>query len=77
MAQRQRAIMQQADEVLKGIGRAAGGALLFALPIFMTMEVWRVAVSMPNHRLALLIVVTIAMAVVLEYHLGFRESSNR
>jgi hypothetical protein len=42
----------------------------------MTMEVWRLAVSVGNYRLALLIVTTIATAVVLEYHLGFRQNAS-
>lgn len=30
----------EADPLLKGVGRAFGGAILFALPLFMTMEMW-------------------------------------
>lgn len=41
----------------------------------MTMEVWSLAVTVPNHRLALLVVVTIALVVVLSHYLGIREQS--
>ena len=66
---------RQADDVAKGVGRAAAGALLFALPIFMTMEVWRLALAMPNTRIALLIIVTVAAAVALSYYYGIRQDS--
>ncbi len=67
--------MTESRDVLMGVGRAIGGALLFALPIFMTMEVWRLAVAIPNYRIGLLIGVTIAVAVVLSFYLGFRKES--
>ena len=55
----------------KGIGRAFGGALLFALPLFMTMEIWRFGVTVSRWRLTLLIVVTVVLVVVLARHFGF------
>lgn len=67
--------MTDADHVLRGLGRAFGGAILFALPVFMTMEVWQLALSVPNYRLALLVVTTIAIAVVLSRYLGFQKKS--
>lgn len=57
--------------MLKGVGRAFGGALLFSMPMLMTMEFWRLAVSIPRWRLALLVVVTVALAVVLAHYFGF------
>ncbi len=64
-------------DLARGVGRAAAGALLFALPLFMTMEVWQLAVSIPRPRLAVLLGVTIAVTVLLSYHLGFRRRSPR
>lgn len=61
-------------ELLRGIGRAFGGAILFALPILMTMEVWELAVSVSNDRLALLVIATVAVAVVLSHYLGIRNT---
>jgi uncharacterized membrane protein len=67
--------MHHTPSILKGSGRAVAGALLFALPLFLTMEVWRLAVSIPDLRLALLLVVTIGITVILSRYLGFRSSS--
>lgn len=67
--------MSSADDVLRGVGRAVGGALLFALPIFLTMEVWRIGTVISNVRLALLIVLTVVVALVLSYYLGFISTS--
>ena len=33
---------------VRGVGRAFGGALLFAVPILLTMEMWSSAVTMPR-----------------------------
>lgn len=56
--------------LLKGVGRAFAGALLFALPLLMTMELWRLGVSIPRSRLALLVVATVTLAVVLSHYFG-------
>ncbi|WP_256381328.1 TIGR02587 family membrane protein [Blastococcus tunisiensis] len=45
-------------ETLRGVGRAFGGALLFALPMLMTMELWRLGHTVDRWRLALLVVAT-------------------
>lgn len=55
----------------KDLGRAFAGALLFALPVLMTMEMWRVGVVIPRSRLALLMAVTMALVVGLAHHFGF------
>lgn len=64
-------------ELMRGLGRAFGGAVLFALPIFMTMEVWALALSIPNHRVGLLVAVTVATAFVLARYLGIRDTPPR
>ncbi|MGY1708775.1 TIGR02587 family membrane protein [Geodermatophilus sp. SYSU D00758] len=51
-------------------GRAAGGALLFALPLFMTMEVWQLGLSIPRYRLALLVAATVVLVVFLSRLFG-------
>lgn len=60
-------------ELVKGVGRGFGGALLFALPIFMTMEVWELAVSIDRWKLGLLVVATAVLAVGLESYFGMRS----
>lgn len=56
--------------ILRGVGRAFAGALLFSLPIFMTMEMWVLGVSISRYRLALLLLTTIALAMGLSHFLG-------
>ncbi|RFU20416.1 TIGR02587 family membrane protein [Geodermatophilus marinus] len=51
-------------------GRATGGALLFALPLFMTMEVWQLGLSIPRYRLALLVAATVVLVVFLSRLFG-------
>ncbi|MCZ2824476.1 MULTISPECIES: TIGR02587 family membrane protein [unclassified Modestobacter] len=54
----------------QGFGRAVGGALLFALPVLMTMEVWRLSLSIDRHRLLVLTVGTVLLVVGLARRLG-------
>lgn len=54
----------------KGSGRAFGGALLFALPLLMTMEIWELGLSVPRYRLALLLAATVLLVVFLSQHFG-------
>lgn len=56
------------------LGRAFGGAILFALPILMTMEMWWLGVSLEPWRLALLLSVNIPLLIVFSYYIGFRDS---
>lgn len=56
--------------VSKGIGRAFGGALLFSLPILMTMEMWQLGVSMDRARLGLLLVGALVLTTWLESYFG-------
>lgn len=60
-----------ASRVARGIGRAFFGALLFALPVFLTMEMWRRGVIIPPGRLALLLVATAVLTLGLVHHFGF------
>lgn len=61
----------RAREIGKGLGRAFGGALLVALPVLMTVEMWRAGVMIPRSRLVLLVVLTMALVVGLSHHYGF------
>ena len=59
-----------------GLARAFGGALLFSLPILMTMETWDLGVHMERLRLALLLVLMIPLLVGLAYYLGFEATTS-
>jgi putative integral membrane protein (TIGR02587 family) len=62
-------------QFLIGLARAAAGALIFSLPILMTMEMWELGVTMPPSRLALLTATTLPLLVGLSYYVGFEETA--
>jgi putative integral membrane protein (TIGR02587 family) len=55
--------------------RAFGGALLFSLPILMTMEMWQLGVAVDRLRLALLLIVMLPLLAALAYYLGFEDAT--
>ena len=57
-----------------GLARAFGGAILFSLPLAMTMEMWSLGFSMSPLRLALLIVMLLPLLIRLSYHAGFEPT---
>ncbi|MBW9118121.1 TIGR02587 family membrane protein [Rhizobium cauense] len=57
-----------------GLGRACAGALLFALPMFMTMEMWELGFYMDRTRLLLLLLVNIPLLLILSDRVGFEET---
>ena len=57
-----------------GLARAFGGALIFTLPILMTMEMWWLGISVDSLRLALLLVSTIPLLIGLSHYMGFEET---
>jgi putative integral membrane protein (TIGR02587 family) len=59
-----------------GVARACGGALLFSLPILMTMETWQLGFHMDRLRLVLLLVINVPLLVGLAYYLGFEDSTD-
>jgi putative integral membrane protein (TIGR02587 family) len=59
------------------IARAFGGAIIFSLPILMTMEMWYLGFYMEPLKLALLLVVIIPLLVGLSYFSGFEETTRR
>lgn len=56
------------------LARAFGGAIVFSLPLLMTMEMWRLGAYMPPARLALLIVAWIPLLVGLSAVAGFERT---
>ena len=58
---------------LVALARAFGGALIFGLPLLMTMEMWALGFRMQPLRLALFLTLMFPLLVVLAYA-GFEES---
>lgn len=62
-------------EFLVSVVRAFGGAIVFSLPIMMTMEMWWLGFMMDRLRLALLIGVMIPVLVGLSRFGGFKQTA--
>lgn len=65
---------ESSREFLTELARAFGGAILFALPILMTMEMWWLGTYLESWRVAVLLTFAVPLLVVLSYYIGFRES---
>lgn len=63
-------------DLITGLGRAFAGALLFALPMLMTMELWDLGHVMPPLRLALLCALTLPLLVRLSRLGGLRRTAS-
>ena len=57
-----------------GIARAFGGAIIFSLPLLMTMEMWYLGFYMSRLKLALFMVVFLPLLIALSYHSGFEPN---
>jgi putative integral membrane protein (TIGR02587 family) len=62
------------EEVVVGLARAFGGAIFFALPLFMTMEMWWLGFYMDRLRLALFLLVFIPVLIGLSHYAGFEDT---
>jgi putative integral membrane protein (TIGR02587 family) len=62
-------------EFLRGLGRAFAGALIFSLPMLMTMEMWRLGFYISHWRMALLLVLTLPLLLGLSHYGGMRPTS--
>lgn len=58
-----------------GLARGLGGALLFALPMLMTMEMWELGLYANPMRLLLLCLLNIPLLIALAYRIGFERMS--
>lgn len=63
-------------QFLVGLARAFAGALIFTLPMLMTMEMWWLGFYMGPLRIALLLVLTLPILVGLSRFGGFRKTSD-
>jgi putative integral membrane protein (TIGR02587 family) len=61
-------------EFVTGLGRGLAGALLFALPMQMTMEMWALGFAMDRFRLVLLLVLTLPLLVGIARRIGFERT---
>ncbi len=57
-----------------GLARACGGAIIFSLPILMTMEMWWLGFLIEPARLALFLALGFPLLVGLSYYAGFEEA---
>jgi putative integral membrane protein (TIGR02587 family) len=57
-----------------GLARAFGGAIVFSLPMLMTMEMWWLGFYMSSWRLALLLAVNIPLLIGLSHYIGFEDT---
>ncbi|QJW84982.1 TIGR02587 family membrane protein [Ramlibacter terrae] len=58
----------------RGLARAFAGAVIFGLPLLMTMEMWWLGFHMEPERLALLLAVFCPFPVALSWHSGFEPT---
>lgn len=58
----------------RDLARGFAGAILFALPLLMTMEMWWIGFYASPGRLALFLVASVPLLVGLAYYAGFRDS---
>ncbi len=58
----------------KGLARAFAGAIIFAFPLLMTMEMWWLGFYLDRSRLALFMVLNLALLVPLSRQIGFEKT---
>ena len=61
---------------LIGLARAFGGAIFFALPLLMTMEMWQLGFYMSRLRLGLFIALFLPILMGLSHFAGFQETDS-
>lgn len=59
---------------LRGIGRAFGGAIIFSLPMLMTLEFWVLGFTIDPIRLAIYLVLALPVLTGLSHQIGFEET---
>ncbi|KQW28836.1 hypothetical protein ASE36_10105 [Rhizobium sp. Root274] len=63
------------DAFLRGIARGFAGALLFSIPMLMTMEMWFLGFYMSRERLLLLLILNMPLLLVLSHRIGFEHTT--
>lgn len=64
-------------EIVKGFMRALAGALLFSVPLLLTMELWHIGPSVDRWRLLLLAVATVLLTIGLAHTFGAAKDGHR
>lgn len=64
------------QEYALGLARAFGGAIIFGLPLLMTMEMWSLGLSIHPARLLLFVVLNFCVLVVLSRFGGFEPTDS-
>lgn len=64
------------ENFLKGLSRAFAGAVIFSIPILMTMEMWSLGFTISPYRLIIYILLSIPLLVGLSYFVGFKDTEN-
>lgn len=59
---------------LRGIGRAFGGAIIFSLPMLMTLEFWVLGFTIDPIRLVIYLVLALPVLTGLSHQIGFEET---
>lgn len=67
---------EQARRFLIGLARGGAGALLFSLPMLMTMEMWLIGFYMERERLLLLLILNLLLLVCLSHRIGFERTGS-
>jgi putative integral membrane protein (TIGR02587 family) len=61
-------------QFLRGLARAFAGAVIFGLPLYMTMEMWWLGIYLEPWRICLFLFLFFPFLVVLSWHAGFEET---
>lgn len=61
-------------ETVTALARASGGAILFGLPLLMTMEMWSLGGYVERTRLVAMVLVNIPLLVALSHYIGFEPT---
>jgi putative integral membrane protein (TIGR02587 family) len=63
------------DAFVRGIARGFAGALLFSVPMLMTMEMWFLGFYMSRERLLLLLILNMPLLLLLSHRIGFERTT--
>ena len=66
--------IQSSSDYAKRLGRAFVGAALFAIPLFMTMEMWQLGFVADRIRLCALLLASLPLLVALSHFAGFERT---
>ncbi|HYX36065.1 MAG TPA: TIGR02587 family membrane protein [Oligoflexus sp.] len=59
---------------LRGLARAEAGAIIFSMPLLMTMEMWTLGTSVSSWHHALLLVISLPLLVGMSHVVGFEKT---